>query len=318
MAWANYNQSTPRIQCLSYPSWYYLASYVRFPKWSRTWKVSDWKAGNPNSPTRSWDGSITQWQGDRCDTTRGFLFVIAFRLAVPSAQPLMKGIPRVKHLERETDLSSQINFQVNACKYTSAPLRLHGVVSTYPVCLHTNRYEVYKLVQFITWCVTRVGIKLLCGIGAFGLWYSQSSVLFTLFLSDLWVVMFRGKCCFHLQCWIEPSLESVSVYYLVDRFPSSLICTSNGWLLTFGLAREMPCDMFVFLNPESSFDDFLFCADVGDTLCWYINTCVIGLFRWSESGFWCGSLGVSLCCLNQLVQLQPRTHWQSSSKTLFA
>jgi hypothetical protein len=64
--------------------------------------------------------------------------------------------------------------------------------------------------------------------------------------------------------------------------------------------------------------NFRFSADDSGMLCWYINTCVIGLFRWSESGFWCGSLGVSLCCLNQLLQLQPRTHWQSSSKTLFA
>jgi len=59
MTWAIYNQSTPRIQCLSDPSWYYLASYVRFPKWSRTWKVSHWKAGNPNPPTRSWNGSLS-------------------------------------------------------------------------------------------------------------------------------------------------------------------------------------------------------------------------------------------------------------------
>jgi hypothetical protein len=48
----------------------------------------------------------------------------------------------------------------------------------------------------------------------------------------------------------------VYVYFVVlnvDR----LICTSNGWLLTFGLAKEMPCDMFVFLNPES-FDEATF------------------------------------------------------------
>ena len=56
-------------------------------------------------------------------------------------------------------------------------------------------------------------------------------------------------------------MDSDSACYLVldvDRFYSSLICTSNGWLLTFGLAIEMPCDMFVFLNPESSFDEATF------------------------------------------------------------
>jgi hypothetical protein len=67
-----------------------------------------------------------------------FVSVIALRLAVPPAQSLMKGISRVKHVERETDLLSQTNFQVNACKYISAPLRLHGVVSTCPVYRHTN------------------------------------------------------------------------------------------------------------------------------------------------------------------------------------
>jgi hypothetical protein len=71
-----------------------------------------------NSPTRSCDGSLSG------KATRVIPPGHYIKTSCATSPASYEMIPRVKHVERET------NFRVNAYKYTSAPLRLHDVVST--------------------------------------------------------------------------------------------------------------------------------------------------------------------------------------------
>jgi hypothetical protein len=110
--------------------------------------------------------------------------------------------PRVKHVERETDLSCQTNFRVNAYKYTSAPLRLHDVVST-----------------------CRLSVSMLVAVKCKN-WYSSLLSAYTL-------NYFAGLVRLDVDIAVFRAIHSVFVWYVIGNvseetlFPSPLLKLSQ-------------------------------------------------------------------------------------------